>query len=71
MSPVIKRRAAREARDVRRVHVREPHPFGGECVDVRRRGPVIAVAAEVIGAQRVDVEIQQAHEFRPIDYDLK
>ena len=32
-----------------------------ERVDVRAGAPRVAVAAEVIGAQRVDVEVEEAH----------
>jgi hypothetical protein len=45
----------------------EDHTTLGECIDVRRRGQGVAVATEMIGAQRVDgneKNIRRGHEGR-------
>jgi hypothetical protein len=59
------RGAARQAGHVGRVDVVESDAVASERVDVRGRRAVVAVATDVIGAQRVDVEIQDAHGFSP------
>ena len=56
------RRATREAGHVRRVDVVEADTLGRDGVDVGAGVAVVAVAAEVVGAQRVDVDVEEAHE---------
>ena len=51
----------RMRRDVRRDHLAEQRALGGEPVDVRTRHAGVAVAAEVVGAKRVDDDHQDVH----------
>ena len=59
------RRSARQARHVGGVHVGEACAPLGDGVDVRRGVAVVAVAAEVIGPHRVDVDPENPHSRPP------
>ena len=55
------RGARGQARRIRAVGVVEPHALRRDAVDVGRGVPVIPVAAEVVGPQGVEVEVENAH----------
>ena len=52
----------RQAGHVRGMHVVEDGGIKGECVNVGAGVAVVAVAAQMIGPQGVDVDIKNAHE---------
>ena len=59
---------ARKARRVGNIDVGESSALRRDPIDVRGGGTVVAVAAQVIGAQRVDVDLENAHQDTPCLY---
>ena len=53
--------ARRQARRVRCIDTVEADTLGGQGVQVRTGGPVVPVTPEVVGPQRVDVEVDEVH----------
>ena len=43
------------------IDVVKPHAPGCQRVDIRAGVPVVAVAAQVVGAQAVNVDVEDAH----------
>ena len=56
-----KGRPTRHARGIGDVQVFETNTIGGQRIDVGAGGPVVSVAAEVVGAQRIDVDVKDSH----------
>ena len=56
------RGAAGQAGRVAAVEVGEAHALGGQRVDIGRRLAVIAIAGKVVRAQRININIENAHE---------
>ena len=60
--PTAKQRGARgQTRHIGRVTVVVAHAARGDSVDVGRGVAVITVTTQMIGPQRIDVEVKQAH----------
>src|SRR5205807_10511073 len=53
--------SAGQAGYVGRVHLGEKNPVGGQRVDVGSSASVISGTAEMVGAQGVDVDVQNSH----------
>ena len=57
----IERRARRQARSIRRVTLLKDDALPGQSVDVGAGSAMVSVAAQVIGPQRIDVDIENSH----------
>ena len=55
--------ARRQTRCVGTKEISESHALASDAVDVRRRIPVIAITAEMVRAQSIDVKIENSHIF--------
>jgi hypothetical protein len=55
------RRPARQTGNIGRMHVIENGGVCSKLVDIRAGVAVIAVTAEMVGPQRIDVYIENAH----------
>src|SRR5262249_55584050 len=64
MDPELSREqrgAAGKTGRVRGIDILEHDRVGGDAVDVRGRAAQVAVAAEMVGSERVDIDVQQSH----------
>ena len=55
------RRARGQAGRIRNVTAIKLHALRRHAVDAGARRPVIAIAAEMVGSQRIDIKIEDAH----------
>ena len=52
-----------EARGIGIIAVLKAHSLPGQCIHVGAGIPMVAIAAQVIGSQRVDVDVQDPHRY--------